>query len=123
LIGADYIGLGSDFDGVLETPEGLEDTSKYPDLFDLLAEDGHGWMPWSDDELKKLAGMNFIRVFKDVEAVRDSMKDVEIIDDPIPYDEVFSANAEAKVCRTDLEKFNTKRTPEVMQDEASEGSG
>lgn len=50
--GADHVGIGGDFDGVEQTPEGLEDVSKYPDLFDKLAEPGHGWTAWTKDDLK-----------------------------------------------------------------------
>lgn len=46
------------------TPAGLEDVSKYPELFaELLA---HGW---SEKDIQKLAGLNLIRVFKSVEQV------------------------------------------------------
>ena len=47
-------------------PKGLEDTSKYPELFAALLTSGM----WSYDDLKKLAGLNFLRVFKEVEKVR-----------------------------------------------------
>lgn len=49
---------------IYSLPVGLEDVSKYPDLFGKLRADG-----WSTEDLKKLAGENFIRVFKDVEKV------------------------------------------------------
>ena len=45
---------------------GLEDVSKYPALFVSLLASGS----WSVDDLKKLAGLNFLRVFKEVEKVR-----------------------------------------------------
>jgi len=48
-------------------PVGLEDVSKYPDLFDRLAQSDEP--KWSTEDLKKLAGLNFIRVFKEVEKV------------------------------------------------------
>ena len=38
---------------------GLENVSKYPDLFAALADDG-----WTDEEMDKLAGRNILRVFK-----------------------------------------------------------
>lgn len=63
-IGADHVGIGSDFDGVPLTPDGLEDVSKYPDLFAALLQTG-----WSEEELGKLAGDNLIRVLRDVEKV------------------------------------------------------
>jgi membrane dipeptidase len=99
------VGIGSDYDGVSQVPAGLEDVSKYPDLFDLLAQPGHGWTPWTADELKKLAGLNLIRVFKQVEAVRDSMINVKELDDPIPYADIMEQNANTKQCRTDIEKY------------------
>jgi len=46
-------------------PEGLNDVSFYPDLFTLLAEDP----AWTEENLRKLAGENLIRVFTDVERV------------------------------------------------------
>jgi membrane dipeptidase len=49
-------------------PVGLEDVSKYPDLFDRLALIDEP--KWSTKDLKKLAGLNLIRVFKEVEKVR-----------------------------------------------------
>jgi len=47
------------------TPEGLEDVSTYPTLFAALIRTGQ----WSTEDLKKLAGLNFLRVMKDVEKV------------------------------------------------------
>ena len=46
-------------------PEGLEDVSKYPDLFAELARRG-----WTDEEMEKLAGLNLIRAFRKIEEVR-----------------------------------------------------
>jgi microsomal dipeptidase-like Zn-dependent dipeptidase len=45
----------------------LEDVSTFPNLFARLAADPI--QPWSEEDLRKLAGENFIRVFKDVEKV------------------------------------------------------
>ncbi|CAL7944393.1 unnamed protein product [Xylocopa violacea] len=72
LIGADYVGIGADYDGVSSMPEGLEDVSKYPDLFDRLYESNVN-PRWTKEELEKLAGRNLIRVFKAVEEVRDTL--------------------------------------------------
>ncbi len=46
-------------------PTGLEDVSKYVELFSALYASGK----WSIEELKRLAGLNFLRVFKEVEKV------------------------------------------------------
>ena len=48
---------------IVRVPKGLEDVSTYPALFTaLLATD-----TWSPEDLKKLAGLNFLRVMKQVE--------------------------------------------------------
>ena len=63
--GADHVGIGSDFDGVDDDlPVGLEDQSKYPNLFAELIRRG-----WSDADLKKLAGENVLRVLSQAETV------------------------------------------------------
>jgi membrane dipeptidase len=61
--GPDHVGIGSDFDGIDYTPEGLEDVSKFPDLFAELIRRG-----WNDQDLKKLAGQNLLRAFRAAEA-------------------------------------------------------
>ncbi len=69
LIGADHIGIGSDFDGFTGVIEGLDDCSKFPNLFAELARRG-----WTEDELKKLAGENFLRVFREAEKVSQKLR-------------------------------------------------
>jgi membrane dipeptidase len=64
LAGVDHVGIGGDFDGVQELPEGLEDVSKYPDLVAELARRG-----WSDGDLKKLTRGNILRAFRQAEEV------------------------------------------------------
>lgn len=61
LVGVEHVGLGSDFDGVTELPEGLEDVSCYPNLFDELLERGYG-----ERDLRRIAGENFLRTWRDV---------------------------------------------------------
>ncbi len=62
--GADHVGLGSDFDGIPATPVGLEDVSRYPALLEELLRRG-----WSDGDVKKVAGLNVLRVMREVERV------------------------------------------------------
>jgi membrane dipeptidase len=62
--GIDHVGIGSDFDGITVTPEGLEDVSKFPALFAELARRG-----WSDSDLRKLAGENILRALERAETV------------------------------------------------------
>jgi len=61
--GSDHVGIGSDFDGIDTTPEGLEDVSKFPQLFAELIRRG-----WSDGDLRKLAGQNVLRALRATEA-------------------------------------------------------
>jgi membrane dipeptidase len=67
--GVDHVGIGSDFDGITEVVQGLEDVSKFPALFAELARRG-----WSDSDLRKLAGENLLRVFAQAEAVSKRMQ-------------------------------------------------
>jgi len=61
--GIDHIGIGSDFDGVDSTPEGLEDVSKYPALMAELVRRGY-----SDDDVQKVLGRNVLRAMRGAEA-------------------------------------------------------
>ncbi|CAK9811784.1 Putative dipeptidase TRV_05564 [Anthophora quadrimaculata] len=65
--GIDHVGIGAGFDGINFTPTGLEDVSRYPQLLATLLEDP----TWTEDDIKKLAGLNLLRVFTKVEQVRD----------------------------------------------------
>jgi membrane dipeptidase len=58
--GVEHIGLGGDYDGVGELPEGLEDVSSYPRLLGALADRG-----WSDDDLAGLTSRNVLRAMGD----------------------------------------------------------
>lgn len=65
LVGVDYVGIGSDFNGVGDhLPVGLEDASKYPNLIFELLKRGY-----SEEDIKKIFGINLIRVWKKVEEV------------------------------------------------------
>lgn len=68
-IGVDHIGIGSDYDGIPTLPTGLEDVSTLPNLFAELLDRGY-----SDDELRKIAGENMIRVMRDTEAVASEIQ-------------------------------------------------
>lgn len=67
--GHDHVGIGGDFDGIPDTPKGLEDVRKYPALFAELARRG-----WTDADLEKLAGRNFLRVLRANEAVSRKLR-------------------------------------------------
>ncbi|HEY7817730.1 MAG TPA: dipeptidase, partial [Vicinamibacteria bacterium] len=61
--GVDHVGLGCDFAGV-QMPEGLEDVTRYPHLIAELVRRG-----WKDEDLKKIAGLNFVRALRQAEEV------------------------------------------------------
>ncbi|XP_058834970.1 dipeptidase 1-like [Topomyia yanbarensis] len=104
--GPNYIGIGGDYDGVALTPEGLEDVSKYPELFDILArgkmKSGERFKPWSRQELRSLAGLNLLRVFRAVERVRDSMVAVAPYEDIIPFEEFEKAGVGDQPCMSNM---------------------
>ena len=56
-MGIDHVGIGSDFDGIEVAPDGLEDISKMPVLFEELRKRGY-----SEGDLTKLASGNFFNV-------------------------------------------------------------
>jgi membrane dipeptidase len=69
IAGVDHIGIGGDFDGNKLWPVGLEDVSKYPNLFAELIRRG-----WSDADLKKLAGENVLRALRKAEEVSKRLR-------------------------------------------------
>jgi len=69
LIGYNHVGLGSDFDGILDTPKGLDDVSKFPDLVAEMLRLGV-----SDDDASKIVGRNILRVWEDVDEVAQKMR-------------------------------------------------
>jgi membrane dipeptidase len=62
LVGADHVGLGSDFDGA-DMPYGMEDVSDIPKITDALLAKGY-----SPADVRKILGGNTLRLMQDVEA-------------------------------------------------------
>lgn len=67
--GVGCVGIGSDFDGIPDTPIGLEGVDKFPDLLAELARRG-----WSDADLAKVAGGNVLRAMREAEAVAKQLQ-------------------------------------------------
>lgn len=61
--GAGHVGIGGDFDGTEELPDGLHDVSCYPALVAELLDRG-----WSEEDCARLAGGNLLRVMREAEA-------------------------------------------------------
>ena len=62
--GINHVGIGGDFDGITSVPKGLEDVSTYPALTAELLRRGY-----ADEDVKKILGLNMLRVMKKAEAV------------------------------------------------------
>src|SRR5437899_8402774 len=61
IAGIEHVGIGSDFDGITLVPYDLEDVSKIPNLTATLLNRGY-----SEDDIKKIMGENFLRVIREV---------------------------------------------------------
>jgi membrane dipeptidase len=68
LVGADHVGLGSDFDGSV-MPHGMEDCTKLPKLTEAMLRRGY-----SEDDVRKILGENTLRVMAEVERVSHEMQ-------------------------------------------------
>jgi membrane dipeptidase len=66
--GRGAVGLGSDFDGIDDPPDGLEDVSKLPVITEELLRRGH-----SEDEVRGVLGENFLRFWERAEAARSKV--------------------------------------------------
>lgn len=63
LVGADHVGLGSDFDGA-DMPEGMEDCSKLPKITEALLRKGYG-----EEDIRKILGGNTLHIMEQAEHV------------------------------------------------------
>ncbi|HHW58413.1 MAG TPA: membrane dipeptidase [Clostridia bacterium] len=61
LVGEDYIGFGSDFDGISSTPEGLEDISQFPEIVEGLIKRGY-----TQEQIEKITYKNFENLIKKI---------------------------------------------------------
>jgi membrane dipeptidase len=64
IAGIDFVGLGSDYDGVDHVPIGLNDVSKYPNLIHELLKRGY-----TREDIEKICNGNLFRVWNEVIAV------------------------------------------------------
>ena len=66
--GIDHVGIGADFDGANDMPEGARDVSMLPNITYELLKRGY-----SEQDIRKILGENFLRVFAEAERVARSM--------------------------------------------------
>ncbi|KAF4168247.1 hypothetical protein CNMCM6936_003035 [Aspergillus lentulus] len=93
-IGYEHVGIGSDFDGMLRGPDGLHDVSCYPALVAGLLERGV-----SAEDVKRVMGLNVIRVLEDVERVAAELQGAgeECLCDEL--DEVWNEDIKGQLTR------------------------
>jgi membrane dipeptidase len=67
--GVDHVGLGSDFDGMSATPEGMDSVADLPKITEALMARGY-----SAEDVRKILGGNLLRVFRQVQAIAKEMQ-------------------------------------------------
>ncbi|XP_004600959.2 dipeptidase 2 [Sorex araneus] len=85
VIGPEFIGIGADYDGTERFPQGLEDVSTYPVLIEELLRRG-----WSEEELQGVLRGNLLRVFSQVEQVREEKSLQKPLEDEFPDTQLSS---------------------------------
>jgi len=68
LVGADHVGLGSDFDGA-SMPDGMDDVTHIPQITDALLKKGY-----SESDVRKILGENTLRVLAATQQVSREMQ-------------------------------------------------
>lgn len=94
-IGYDHVGIGSDFDGVMQTTSGLDDVSKFPLLIAELLR-----RRVSEQSIQKMIGLNMLRVMDAVEQVSTAMKEAEeeVLSDT--FEEIWDNKVQEEVTKT-----------------------
>ncbi|XP_016056211.1 PREDICTED: dipeptidase 2-like [Miniopterus natalensis] len=95
VIGSSFIGIGGDYDGTNRFPQGLEDVSTYPVLIEELLSRG-----WNEEELQGVLRGNLLRVFRQVEQVREENKGQRPLEDEFPEEQLHSS------CRSFLPRLH-----------------
>ena len=85
--GIGAVGLGSDFDGIQCSPEGLDEVSKFPNLTRALLEKGY-----SAADIRKIYGGNLLRVMHSVEKESARLRALP----PVTVESIVEKNAEAR---------------------------
>ncbi len=67
--GIDHVGLGSDFDGIPSSPEGIDSAADLPKITAALMQRGY-----SPEDCRKILGENFLRFFREVQATAKQLQ-------------------------------------------------
>ena len=116
-IGHQHIGIGADFDGMDEVLEDMRDVSEYENFWIALRDRG-----FTEEEILDIKGRNLLRVFREVEKVKEALK--WKLPDETWIDRKSLERFERAKCRTDLELHPVLETSESDASESNEsGSG
>jgi membrane dipeptidase len=69
IAGIDHVGIGSDFDGIPSSPEGMDSAADLPKITEALMARGY-----SAEDMHKILGGNFLRVFARVQEVSKQLQ-------------------------------------------------
>jgi membrane dipeptidase len=69
IAGIDHVGLGSDFDGIPSSPQGIDSAADLPKITAALMERGY-----SAEDCRKILGGNFLRFFREVQATAHELQ-------------------------------------------------
>lgn len=75
--GVDHVGLGSDFDGITSTPQGIDSAADLPKITEALMARGY-----TAQQMQKILGGNLLRVFRQVQAVAREMQATQPMERP-----------------------------------------
>jgi len=81
--GIDHVGLGSDFDGITSSPQGIDSVADLPKITEALFQRGY-----TREQIDKILGGNFLRVMREVEATAQRLQAERREDDPLSFDEI-----------------------------------
>ena len=59
VVGEDFVAVGTDYDGAITPPDGLEDGLALPRVVEAMLQRG-----WSEERVRKVLGDNFLRAFR-----------------------------------------------------------
>lgn len=81
--GIDHVGLGSDFDGITSSPQGIDSVADLPKITEALFQRGY-----SREQIHKILGGNFLRVMHEVEATAQRLQAETRDSEALSYEEV-----------------------------------
>lgn len=70
IAGIDHVGIGTDFDGIISLPEGIDSAADLPKITAALMQRGY-----SAEDCRKILGGNLLRVFREVEKVSHELQE------------------------------------------------